>query len=127
MTQQRLTSTIEKAFPGLVNTTIEEWTTAHADLGWANLTAPACHLLDWEDWGTCPRGTDSAKLWVSSLAVPALVEQVRHHRRADLENRTGRLMALFYCIQIVASAPGCISPLRDHAKREATRLIDELR
>jgi len=127
MTQQRLTSTIEKAFPGVVDTAIEEWTTAHADLGWANLTAPACHLLDWEDWGACPRGADSAKLWVSSLAVPALVEQVRHHRRADLENRTGRLMALFYCSQIVASAPGYISPLRDHAKREATRLIDELR
>lgn len=127
MTQQRLSATIEKAFPGLIDTTIEEWSTAHADLGWANLTAPTCYLLDWEDWGTCPRGTDSAKLWTSSLAIPALAEQIRTHRHADLENRTGRLMALFYCSQITAAAPHHISPLHEQARNEAARLIDELR
>jgi hypothetical protein len=126
MTQRRLTSTIEQVFPGLIDTTIEEWTTAHADLGWANLTAPTCRILDWEDWGTCPRGTDSAKLWTSSLAIPALAEQIRRHRHTDLENRTGRLMVLFYCSQIIAAAPDYISPLHDQANHEAARLIDEL-
>lgn len=127
MTQQRLSATIEKAFPGLIDTTIEEWTTAHADLGWANLTAPTCYLLDWEDWGTCPRGTDAAKLWTSSLALPGLAKQIREHRRADLDSRTGRLMALFFCSQIIAAAPEYTSPVHDQAKHEAECLIDELR
>jgi hypothetical protein len=127
MTQQRVTSTIEKAFPGLIDTTLEEWSTAHADLGWANLTAPTCYFLDWEDWGACPRGTDAAKLWTSSLALPDLAEQIRRHRHADLGSRTGRLMALFYCSQIIAAAPDYISPLHEQAKSEAARLIDELR
>ena len=126
MTQERLTSTIETVFPGRVDTNIDEWATAHADLGWANLTSPSCFLLDWEDWGTCPRGTDPAKLWASSLAIPALAEQVHQHRRADLDSRTGRLMALFYCSQIIAAGPDN-RPLYAPAQDEATRLMDELR
>lgn len=126
MTQQRLTSMIEDVFPGQVDTTIDEWTTAHADLGWANLTSPNCFLLDWEDWGACPRGTDPAKLWASSLAIPALADQVRRHRRADLDSRTGRLMALFYCSQIIAAGPEGTSPLIGPAKHEAARALDQL-
>ncbi|WP_194891981.1 hypothetical protein [Catenulispora pinisilvae] len=127
MTQQRLTSTIENVFPGRIDTTIGEWTTAHADLGWANLTSPTCFLLDWEDWGTCPRGTDSAKIWASSLAVPGLADQIHRHRRADLDSRTGRLMALFYCSQIIAVGVDDTSPLLQPAKHEAARLIEHLR
>lgn len=126
MTQQRLTSMIENVFPGRVDTTIDEWTTAHADLGWANLTSPSCFLLDWEDWGTCPRGTDPAKLWASSLAIPTLAEQILRHRHADLDSRTGRLMALFYCSQIIAAELDGTSPLVGPAKHEAARLIDRL-
>lgn len=127
MTQHRVSSTIEKAFPGLIDTTITEWTTAHADLGWANLTAPNCYFLDWEDWGACPRGTDAAKLWTSSLALPELAGQVHHHRHTDLESRTGRLMALFYCSQIIAAAPDYTSPLHGQAEHEARTLVDHLR
>ena len=127
MTQQRLTSAIEKVFPGRVDTTIDEWTTAHADLGWANLTSPSCFLLDWEDWGACPRGTDPAKLWASSLAIPALADQIRRHRHADLNSRTGHLMALFYCSQIIAADSEGPSPLLGPAKHAATHLIDQLR
>jgi hypothetical protein len=126
MTQHRLTQAIERVFPGRLDTTIEEWTTAHADLGWANLTSPTCYLLDWEDWGICPRGTDPAKLWASSLAIPTLAEQVHQHRRADLDSRTGRLMALFYCSRIIATAPDGTDPLHGPAQHEAARLIDEL-
>lgn len=126
MTQHRLTQAIEQVFPGRLDTTIEEWTTAHADLGWANLTGPTCFLLDWEDWGSCPRGTDPARLWASSLAIPALAEQIRRHRSADLESRTGRLMALFFCSRIIATAPDGTDSLHGTAQHEAARLIDEL-
>lgn len=66
-----------------VDTTVEEWTAAHADLAWANLTTPNCYFLDWEDWGTAPRGWDAASLWSESLAVPALADRVYQERRAD--------------------------------------------
>ena len=44
----------------------------------------------------CLCGTDPANIWASSLAIPVLAEQVRQHRQADLDSRTGRLMTLFY-------------------------------
>jgi hypothetical protein len=75
-----------------LDTTIEQWVPAHADFAWANLTAPDCWILDWEDWGLAPRGLDSAMLWAASLAVPGLAEQVHEVRRADLDGRDGQLM-----------------------------------
>lgn len=127
MSQRRLTATIEHVFPGMIDTEVEEWDCAHADLGWANLTAPRCYLLDWEDWGVSPRGTDAAKLWSSSLALPALADAVREHRHADLGSRTGRLMMLFYCSQIIATTPGHTSPLHPQAGDAADSIIRELR
>lgn len=107
MTQHRLTQAIEQVFPGRIDTTIEEWSTAHADLGWANLTGPTCRLLDWEDWGTCPRGTDPARLWAASLAIPALAEQIASTGRAT--SKTGR----------DASWP-CSSPAESSRRRPTT-------
>jgi hypothetical protein len=46
----RVRATIAKVFPD-TDAPIEEWTTAHADLNWANLTGPQLWILDWEDWG----------------------------------------------------------------------------
>lgn len=60
--QQRVTATIERVFASRVETTVTEWAVAHADLAWANVTAPECWLLDWEDWGMAPRGWDTATL-----------------------------------------------------------------
>ena len=102
MTQERVTASIERAFPGQVDSTIAEWATAHADFFWTNLTAPACWILDWEDFGTSPRGLDSASLWFASLAVPGLAQKVHQVRRDDLESRTGRIMALMYCARLIA-------------------------
>ena len=48
LSQERVTATIERVFPGGVETTVTEWAVAHADLAWANLTGPECWLLDWE-------------------------------------------------------------------------------
>ncbi len=125
VTQERLTATIERVFPGRLDTHLAEWTTAHADLNWANLTGPQCWLLDWEDWGRAPRGLDAANLWVNSLAVPALAHRVRHHRQADLESRSGKLAALFYCAQIIAVSDDS-DPLLAPATGEAASLLEEL-
>jgi hypothetical protein len=52
LTQERVTSTIEAVFRN-IDTTIDEWTTAHGDFAWANVTAPNCSILDWEDLPLC--------------------------------------------------------------------------
>ncbi|MEU3356084.1 hypothetical protein [Streptomyces sp. NPDC037389] len=53
------------------------WTTAHGDLHWANLTAPALRILDWEGWGRAPYGYDQATLYAYSLHQPDLATRVR--------------------------------------------------
>lgn len=68
--QDHLTRRINQVFPDEVDTTVEEWVTAHTDLHWGNLTAPDCYLLDWEDWGAAPRGYDAAVLWGFSYRFP---------------------------------------------------------
>jgi hypothetical protein len=49
MPQAHLSRRIGEVFGDAVDTAVDEWATAHAELHWANLTAPECHLLDWED------------------------------------------------------------------------------
>jgi hypothetical protein len=101
ITQERISTTIQQVFPNL-DTTITEWTTAHADLAWANLTAPTCYFLDWEDWGLAPRGYDASTLLGASLAVPALAERVYQERRTDLDSRSGQLAQLYFCTKVMA-------------------------
>jgi hypothetical protein len=101
ITQERITTAIQQVFPD-IDTTITEWTTAHADLAWANLTAPNCYLLDWEDWGLAPRGYDASTVWGASLAVPALAERVYQERHTDLDSRSGQLAQLYYCAKVIA-------------------------
>jgi hypothetical protein len=52
------------------------WTTAHADVHWANLTEPL-RLLDWEGWGQAPEGFDAATLYAYSLLQPDTAARVR--------------------------------------------------
>ncbi|WP_374204442.1 hypothetical protein [Streptomyces pseudogriseolus] len=52
------------------------WTTAHADVHWANLTEPL-RLLDWEGWGMAPEGFDAATLYAHSLLQPDTAARVR--------------------------------------------------
>ncbi|MFD7338230.1 hypothetical protein ACFV98_19810 [Streptomyces violascens] len=102
ITQDLVTGSILGAFPGgAFDTNVEQWVPAHADLNWANMTAPTFCLFDWEDWGNAPRGLDSASLWASSLAVPALADRVRRERHADFASRDGKLMTLFACSKIL--------------------------
>lgn len=128
VTQARVTAIVERLFPGRVDTSVTEWAPAHGDLTWSNLTAPDCVLLDWEDWGMAPRGLDAADVWASSLAVPALADQVRRERPGDLDGRSGRLAMLFFCCDLAAAGPpvGYTDPLYEPALREAEALVGEL-
>jgi hypothetical protein len=125
ITQHRITEAIDRAFPGAVDSTVDEWTVAHADLGWANITGPELWLLDWEDFGRCPRGFDAARLWSASLGIPELAGRVHDELREDLDSRTGRIMALFHCA--IRIAAGDDDPSGGAAKLEADRLQRLLR
>lgn len=126
MAQDHLTRRINQVFGGEgVDTEVEEWTTAHADLHWGNITAPDCYLLDWEDWGLAPRGLDAATLWGHSLRVPAVAGTIQETFADDLTTRSGRLAQLLFCsnvIRINSSKPSP-SPLLEPARREADRLL----
>jgi hypothetical protein len=117
----RIETTIRKVFPDCSNIVIDGWSTAHADLNWANLTGPALWILDWEDWGRAPRGLDAANLWFGSLAAPEIAEKVYRSRRHDLDSRSGQVMQLFKCAELMAWADEA-EPLYPLARREADRL-----
>ncbi|WP_406130378.1 hypothetical protein OHQ89_16085 [Streptomyces canus] len=126
ITQGLVAESIRGVLSGDVDTTIERWVPAHADLNWANMTSPAFSLFDWEDWGNAPLGLDSANLWASSLAVPTLADRVRHERRADFESRDGKVMTLFACSKILGPYAHPEDPRLDPARRMAERVIQEL-
>ena len=126
ITQAVVTESIRSVFPCDVDTTVEEWVPAHGDLNWANMTGPIFCLFDWEDWGNAPRGLDSASLWVSSLAVPALADRVRRERRHDFESRDGKLMTLFACSKILGPDAHPEDPRLEPARRMAEQVMGEL-
>ena len=120
---ERVTAAIAKVFPE-ATAPVEQWTTAHADLNWANMTGPQLWILDWEDWGQAPRGLDAANLWFNSLAIPSLADRILKHRRADLESPTGRTMRLFKCAELLAWADQT-EQLHGPAQRAAHHLLAE--
>jgi hypothetical protein len=111
-----------------VDPTIDEWTIAHADLHWANLTAPHLQILDWEGWGVGPRGLDAATLWAYSLLVPPVAERIQVEFKEDLATRSGRLAQLFTCVELLRM----IRNFGDHPRLEeplvgaAHNLVSEL-
>ena len=126
ITQALVTESIRGAFSGDFDTTVERWVPAHADLSWANMTAPTFQIFDWEDWGNAPVGLDSASLWASSLVVPALAERVRHERRADFGSRDGKLMTLFVCSKILGPYAHPEDPRLKPARSTAEGIINWL-
>lgn len=121
ITPQRVESVIRKVFPDAPSLSIDEWSTAHADLNWANMTGPMLWILDWEDHGRAPRGLDAANLWLGSLTVPAVAEKIYSGRRGDMDSRTGQIMQLFKCAELLAWADENES-LFAPARRETERL-----
>lgn len=126
VTQALVTESILSVFAGDFDTAVERWVPAHADLNWANMTAPTFCLFDWEDWGNAPQGLDSASLWGSSLAVPALADRVRQERRRDFESRDGKLMTLFVYSKILGPDAHPEGPRLEPARRMAEQVVAEL-
>lgn len=127
--QDHLTRRINQVFPDEVDTTVDEWVTAQADLHWGDLTAPDCYLLDWEDWGAAPRGYDAAVLWGVSLQVPELAARVQRQFQADVKTRSGKLAQLLFCSNVIRvnTKRADPSPLVPSATRAAATLLAELR
>ncbi len=111
-----------------IDTTVNEWTTAQADLHWNNVTIDG-YLLDWEDWGAAPRGLDAATLWQASLPHPELAARVQHEFATDLQTRSGRLAQLLQCANAIriAARSGASTPLSEAANVAAEHLLAELR
>ncbi|MEI5098624.1 hypothetical protein RB200_08050 [Streptomyces sp. PmtG] len=126
ITQVLVTKTIHDVFSSPIDTTVERWVPAHADLNWANMSAPTFCLFDWEDWGNAPRGLDSASLWASSLAVPDLADRVWRERHADFASRDGKLMTLFVCAKILGPDAHPQDPRLEPARRMTERIVQEL-
>jgi hypothetical protein len=127
MAQDHLTKRIGQVFED-VDTTVDEWRTAHTDLQWSNITMDG-HVLDWEDWGTAPRGHDAATLWQASLPDSALTTRVEREFAADLETRSGKLSQLLKCANAIriAGNRGATTPLLEPAKAAAGILLRDLR
>ncbi|KAA2247303.1 hypothetical protein F0L68_40195 [Solihabitans fulvus] len=128
MSQEHLTRRVGQVFQG-VDTTIDEWTVAHGDLHWHNLTAPECVLLDWEDWGLGPRGLDAAFLWGASLRVPQLAQRVEREFAEDMASRSGRLARLLFCANVIRLSSRRPGPnaLLAPARATAEALLRDLR
>lgn len=123
-TGNRFAAAIAGAFPD-VDARITEWTTAHADFNWPNLTGPQLEVFDWEDFGAAPRGLDAATLWFGSLRVPEVADKVMECLRADLESRDGKLMRLWRCAEFLAWATDD-EPEHAAATEAAGKLAHEL-
>ncbi|RJQ76728.1 hypothetical protein D5S19_30195 [Amycolatopsis panacis] len=123
MTQAHLTKRIDEVFPG-VDTIVDDWATAHADVHWGNLSTEG-HLIDWEDWGTAPRGLDAATLWQSALPDPAVAARVQEEFAEDLQTRSGKLSQLLACANAirVAARWGMPTPLSEPAKAASAELL----
>ncbi|WP_257217505.1 hypothetical protein [Streptomyces sp. HG99] len=64
-------------FLGIPAPAVTRWTTAHADLHWANLTGSPLQALDWEGWGQAPEGFDCATLYAYTLLRSDTAARVR--------------------------------------------------
>lgn len=127
ITVARVEGEIRKVFPDVADLYPQnwEWTTAHGDLGWANVTGPRLWITDWEDWGRAPRGLDAANLWANSLGNASVADKATQRFRSDLESDTGKIMALWRCSQIVAWGQVYASSYC-RAAVEAGRIVERL-
>lgn len=99
-----------------------EWTTAHSDLHWGNLTGPELFILDWETWGRAPAGYDAATLYCASLLQPTTARRI-HRTFADvLETHSGRVATLAVAVRFLRFIDGgehlpLARSLREHAQQ----------
>ncbi|MFD0440568.1 hypothetical protein [Streptomyces chartreusis] len=103
-------------FTGHPAPAIEQWSTAHGDLQWANLTTDGPTLLDFEGFGIAPLGYDPAVLYAYSLLTPRTAAQVLDHFPV-LTSEPGRAALLIVAADLLQSCsrgdhPELAEPLR---------------
>ncbi|GAA4637224.1 hypothetical protein GCM10023196_090160 [Actinoallomurus vinaceus] len=119
--QDRVSNRLRIFFGDQTDTRIDRWTTAHADLHWANLTGPEFFILGWEMWGRAPYGYDAATLYCHSLLQPEVAQTV-HDTFADvLDTPDGRRTQLFAITNMLLRADrgdylDLVIPLHHHAR-----------
>lgn len=86
---------------GRVAPEVAVWKASHGDLHWANLTAPACVLLDWEGWGLAPAGWDVAVLRAYSLLQRAVAAEIADRFSGLLTGAGGRQVQLFAVAELL--------------------------
>jgi hypothetical protein len=120
---------LDWVMPRYLGTTIDtlapaSWATAHGDFHYANLCAPDLCLLDWEGWGTAPRGYDAAMLHSHSLLVPDAAERVRRELGDVLDTPHGQFAELAVISELLYAAARGISPvLVEPLRQRAARLL----
>lgn len=125
VTQQRFRERITSVFGSGVDTTVTIWGGLHGDMAFANLTAPALFLLDWEEFGRGPAGLDHARLWADSLAAPDMAQRCAAELAPYLDTRQGLLCRAYALVPLLALPAG--EPLREPAERAAGQVADALR
>ncbi|MGH3773240.1 MAG: aminoglycoside phosphotransferase [Pseudonocardiaceae bacterium] len=128
LTEHEVARRLRVFFGDRADPTVSEWTTAHADLHWANLIAPNLVLVDWEGWGIAPAGFDAATLYLHSLIQPATAKQVRAELNEFLENPDGLVSQLYVTTRMLlrieqGDYPDLAVPLH----RNAEHVLEQLR
>jgi hypothetical protein len=119
--QQRVSKRLRIFFGDRIDTKVDRWATAHADLHWANLTGPDLAVLDWELWGRAPYGYDAATLYCHSLLQPDIANIV-HDTLADvLDTPDGARTQLYVIARMLLRAErgdyaDLVIPLHRHAR-----------
>lgn len=109
------------AFGVEVEPTELEWTCAHGDLHWANLTAPQLCLLDWEGWGMAPAGYDPAVLYCASILISDVSNAVHATFAELLDSPSGRVPQLAAILKLLCLVEDgehldIAAPLHRHAR-----------
>ncbi|WP_030469054.1 hypothetical protein, partial [Lentzea aerocolonigenes] len=98
--QGEVTGRIQHHYGNSVDPIVRRWETVHGKLHWANLMGPEFGLLDWEQWGRAPAGTDAATLLSDSLVVPEVAERVRDVFADVLDSDAGQLAQLYVAARV---------------------------
>ena len=88
---------------------------------WANLTAPALYLLDWEGWGSAPADYDAATLYCCSPLAPNAARRVYETFADILDTPDGARVQLHVIGRLLLRVnggdyPDLANPLHRHAQ-----------
>lgn len=117
----RLRLRLLAAFGADIEAVQVQWTCAHGDLHWANLTAPRLCLLDWEAWGLAPAGYDAAVLYCASILHPDIRKEIRDTFADLLDSPSGQVAQLAAILKLLCLVEDgehldIATPLHEHAR-----------